>query len=307
MKRRHRHQSWTVLACNAAMLLFLFSCSFGARAASAGEVLRLPIDLLQGQDFSYYRELLVRSLAALGVRATLPVHDTVPQTRMMWNLERGITSLRPLLETHVRNCRLTEVPVDLTDGRIGQRVFLVPRSQKSRFAGVRDLDDLRATQAVAALGQDWFDIRIWRANQLPYQVIPGDWHRIYGMLRVGGRHIDYFPRGINEVLEEARKHPGLVIEPHLLLVYERDFRFYLSPRYAHYEPLIEKALRKARDSGLMARLQRKYWGNVEQALHLSSRQTIHLFTPPVRESQSGVKPRCNNAASLSGSSGRLKK
>jgi len=306
MIRRRRQSGRTALICNAVAMALLL-CASGVQASPGVKTLRLPVDLLPGQDFSYYRELLVRSLAGLGVKALLPVHDTVPQTRMLWNLKRGITSLRPLLETRGRDCRLTEVPVDLTDGRIGQRVFLVPPSQKSRFAGVQDLNDLRATHAVAAFGQGWFDIRIWRANQLTYRVIPGDWSRIYEMVRVGGRHIDYFPRGINEVLSEARQHPGLVIEPHLLLVYDRDFRFYLSPPYAQYEPLIEKALRKARDSGLMARLQRKYWGNVEQALHLSRRQTIHLFTPPGGEGQNGVKPRCSSAVSLSGRRGRLKK
>lgn len=286
------------------LALLLSSPAFAAHPVRP---LRLPIDLLPGQNFGYYRELLVRSLATLNVPVKLPVHGTVPQTRMFRDLDKGITALRPLLQTRRRDCRLTEVPVDLTGGLIGQRIFLVRAADRQHFAHVHSLDELRATHAVAAFGQGWFDIRIWQANHLPYQVVSGDWTRIYAMLQAGNRGFDYFPRGANEILGEAREHADLVIEPHLLLVYHRDFRFYLSSPYARYEPLIEAALKKARGSGLMAHLQQKYWGGLAQKLHLADRQVIHLATPDRPTTQSPKQTRCSSAVVSSGDRGLLKK
>ncbi|USX17158.1 hypothetical protein NHH88_15715 [Oxalobacteraceae bacterium OTU3CAMAD1] len=43
----------------------------------------------------------------------------------------------------------------------------------------------------------------------------------------GNRRVDYLPRGVTEVLAEARSHPELAVEQHLLLAYQADFRFYL--------------------------------------------------------------------------------
>lgn len=240
----------------------------------------LPIDLLPDNEFAYYRELVIASLKSIGVSAEFQVHAVVSQPRMLRDLRKGVTALRPLLPSAALDGELVQVPVDLTGGRIGERVLLVRPDERERFADVTNLEAFRATGAVAAFGEHWFDVAVWRANQLPLRTLSGDWSRIFGMLQAGGRGIDYFPRGINEVLSDAKRHPGLVIEPHLLLVYDRDFRFYLSRPYAKYAPLIERALRNAEASGLMAALQQKYWGKVDRILALDQRQRLNLYTPP---------------------------
>ncbi|WP_097459456.1 hypothetical protein [Mangrovitalea sediminis] len=254
--------------------------SAGAQTIAPPRNIIFPIDLLPDNEFAYYRELLVESLKNVGVTAEFQVHATVSQPRMLRDLQQGITALRPLLPSRAVDSTLVQVPVDLTGGRIGERILLVRPDERERFAGVTDLDQLRATGAVAILGGHWFDVAVWRANRLPLHTLSGDWSRIFGMLQAGGRDIDYFPRGVSEILSDAKRYPQLAIEPHLLLVYDRDFRFYLSRPYARYASLIESALEAARASGLMATLQQKYWGGVDRALSLDQRRRIHLYTPP---------------------------
>lgn len=279
----------------------------GFAAGDSPQTWVFPIDHLKDDHYRYYQALLVQALAAQGIRLQFVVQGEVSQPRMMRDLEKGRTAIRPMLPTARRDCLLTQVPVDLTDGRIGERVLLIRPSESERFKQVQTVDQLRATGAVAALGAHWFDISVWRANQLPYRVQSGDWSHIYDMLRVGGRGIDYFPRGVNEVLSEAEQHPGLMIEPHLLLTYNRDFRFYVSAPYAKDVPAITRALRQAQASGLMARLRREYWGNLAQALDLPGRQRINLFTPPLPTAQSSARPDCNNSVRRPDDTGLLKK
>ena len=271
--------------CQALLYCACMGAVTGLQAQETGttdptQSLVLPVDALPTESFAYYRELLESSAAAIGVNLKLAMRDPVPQPRMMWNLEHGITALRPLLQNAERDQAFTPVAVDLTGGRVGQRVLLVAAAHRDLFQDVHSLHDLQSLGARAGMGKGWFDVDVWHANHLQVTPVAGDWTHIFSMLRAGLRGIDYFPRGVTEVSAGPQVPPGLVVEPHLLLVYDRDFRFYLSRPYARYKQLLEKALHKAKASGLMQSLQEKYWGASVQALHLPDRDVIHLALPP---------------------------
>ena len=99
------------------------------------------------------------------------------------------------------------------------------------------------------------------------------------MLSSKKRGIDYFSRGVNEILSEAKIHSHLDIEENLMLVYKRDFFFYLSNQNSHLQSIIKKSLRQAKYSGLMDKLIQDYWGESFKNLKLERRIRIDLETP----------------------------
>ncbi len=243
------------------------------------ETIVLPIDYINGEQFGYYADLLELSTAQIGVHLILDTHAIVTQPRMEYNMKYGLTALRPFVRSAKRDNQFTPVEIDLTNGLIGKRIAFLAPEKIHLFSDVRSLEQLQAVGAKAGLGLNWFDVQVWESNSLAVTPIDGDWQRIYDMLYAGNRRIDYFPRGINEILTESMTRPELAIDPHLLLVYDRDFRFYLSRPYAEYKPLLEKALREAARSGLMQRLQQKHWGELYEALNLQERTVIRLDLP----------------------------
>lgn len=247
-------------------------------AVEDGIALVFPVRA-EDDTYLYYEELLRRSLEAAGHRIRLEFTESLPQKRAVEMLERGEISLYPLLETAERDEKFVPVRVDLVGGLLGHRVLLVPSGRSAVYAGVNSLEDFRRLGAVGSLGEDWFDCRVWESNGLPYLAVSGDWRSIYEMLERGDRGIDYFSRGVTEIVEDAKGHPGLEIEPRLVLFYDRDARFYLSRSAAVYRDVIESALREAEESGLMDEIIRKYWGEDLRALGYDERLKIRLDTP----------------------------
>jgi ABC-type amino acid transport substrate-binding protein len=99
------------------------------------------------------------------------------------------------------------------------------------------------------------------------------------MVASKNRGIDYFPRGANEVAAEAKDNPDLAIEPKLLLVYPRDFRFYLSKNNASLKATLETALAAAEKSGLQQKLVTEFFGPAIAGLNLDKRIKIELKNP----------------------------
>lgn len=234
----------------------------------------------EDNSHEYYQQLLEQSLAAIGQPIPLQLTEPLPQKRATEMLAANKISLLWMLQTAERDAKFVPVEVDLTNGLISQRILLIRPQDAERFAQVRTVDDLRQLAAVGAFGKGWFDAKVWEYNQLPYLEVDGDWSVIYAMVANGQRGLDYFSRGFTEVRADATAHPKLMIEEHLVLVYARDFRFYLAPAAAHYRPVLEQALTQARDSGLMDELIRAFWAEDFALLSWEARHQIQLATPP---------------------------
>ncbi|MCG9724943.1 hypothetical protein [Vibrio brasiliensis] len=259
-------------------LFTVLLCAFSSLAMAKDSITLTLASQMDG-GHRYYHELIYEALTEAGydVRIEVP-SEHIPQKRVLKMVEANQLSMTWLIATKERDKRYVSIDVPLTNGLIGKRVLLIPPKLQPVFDKVTDLDDLRATQKVAGLGVNWFDVDVWRANRLKIYRQDGEWRNLYDRLTLNGA-VNYFPRGLNEVGSEAEQHPNLAIEQRLLLVYERDFKFYLSPDMAPYRTKIEQALIQAKSSGLIDRLVKKHWGASIEQLKPAQRVVIKLELP----------------------------
>lgn len=231
------------------------------------------------QTSAYYLELLQQAVAAQGHSISLEILD-IPQQRAVHWLEHNKIDLIWLISSQQRNGKYASIPINLTNGLIGKRVFFIRPEDQHRFSTIKTLTDLRNSQLTAAMGRSWFDAEVWQLNKLRFREDSGEWRDIFRILPYANRSpYDYFPRGANEIITEAQQHPKLAIERNLLLVYDRDFRFYFSERGQPHIKLLAKALKHAQQSGLLDKLMRKHWHSQLEQLKLEQRTTIYLQTP----------------------------
>ena len=245
-------------------------------------VITLHIAMLEehSDQHLFFHDLLEQSLRAIGYAPELVVHR-LPQLRANMHLQTGDISILWMLESRARNQRFVPVRVGLTNGLIGHRLMLIRQGDQRRFAGITQAEDIRRQKLHTALGKNWFDVDVWQVNQLPYVVVDGNWKTMFTLLEKG--RIDYLSRSVIEILQEDKEHPELIVESELMLVYDRDYYFYLSHSGKHagapYQQILEKALNQARVSGLMDRLIQKHWADDLQLLNYFQRRSLHLKTP----------------------------
>lgn len=229
----------------------------------------------------YFHELLVTAIREAGHEPVLTTRR-MPQLRTKEELAQGNISIYWMVESAERNERFIPIEVGLTDGLIGKRILFIRKGDQHLFDQVKTLDDFRDLGLVGGLGKRWYDVKVWKANNLRFREEGGNWQSIFRKIPLG-RDYDYFSRGINEILEEAERYPELAIERRLVLIYDRDFRFYLSDRGKNpgklHREVLEKALVRARESGLIEKLVQKYWSGNLKRLNYENRVKIHLETP----------------------------
>lgn len=223
----------------------------------------------------YYKELLATILAREGHLAAIELVMDKPHLRERDMMDEGSLSVIWLIRSNARDQRYIPVPVSLTNGLIGKRVLLVPPADKDAYKDIKTLADFRRLGKIGGFGLSWYDTGVWRINQLPYLEV-ANWRLIYKMIADHTRDMDYFSRGFNEVVSEAEQHPELVIEPHLMLTYDRDFIFYVSPKFPELAAILEKALIKARDNGLIDQLIKEHWARNYDILKPEQRTIIKL-------------------------------
>jgi len=243
------------------------------------EGLKLILPTYTDNTHEFYIELLQKSLDAAGVKYTVELQKDLPQNRAVQMVDEGQLSLIWLLASAERDAKYTRVDVGLTSGLIGQRILLISPDKQADYANVQTLDDFRKLGKVGGFGKNWFDVKVWAANDLKYQEIDGEWRVIYDMVAAGNRDMDYFSRGFTEILGDALAHPNLQIEEHLVLIYDRDFYYYLSSTAKYYKGTIENALLKAKADGLIDELVQKYWADSFANLNMDKRVKIQLETP----------------------------
>ena len=261
-----------------ALSFLIFLICFYASSVSADRI-KLKLAILPDGKHRYYHELLDIALKNAGHNPSIERFGGLTQEQIDQNLSAGRLTLHWFLQTKARDERFVPVKVGITNGLIGQRILFIPKGQQSIYDQITGLEDLRRMGKSAALGKIWFDVDVWKHNRLKVSTQDGDWRAIYQKVAKEEPGFDYFPRGCNEVIDEALQHPELDIERHLLLIYDRDFYFYLSKANAKYQTILESALNTFKNSGAMNHLIRKHWAGALNILGYDDRKRIYLETP----------------------------
>ncbi|WP_020406130.1 hypothetical protein [Hahella ganghwensis] len=248
---------------------------------SLAEKIDLKVGLIRAGGQQYFVDLLQQSMEVMGHDVSIDILEDLPQARTVYMVQNGDLSLTWLIQTDERDHEMVPIEVGITNGLIGHRVLLIPPTEQHVYDEVYSLDDFRELNKVGVLGKNWYDVKVWKFNDLPYIEREGGWQaKVYRQIASGRRGLDYFSRGVFEVVEEADQHPYLMIENNLLLIYDRDFRFYLSKKAEKYKAIVLESVLAARESGLMDRLIRKHWASAFERLSLDHRRQILLKNPP---------------------------
>lgn len=252
-----------------------------ALAASKAAPLELRIAVPSDPRATYFIRLLEESLQLIDQPYHIQYVQDIPARRMWAMLGNDRINLFYGMQSKDKDSskQILAVRHGLTNGLIGQRVLLIRRADAEIFARVKSVRDLKKTGLIAGFGAGWGDTKVWRAAGLPLYEHNAPWSTIYAMVAAGNRHVDYLPRGVNEVLAETRLNPELVVEQRLLMVYPADLVFYLSSSAAAYRPIIERALKEAESTGLKARLLEEAFGADLKALNLNRRLRLQLAAP----------------------------
>lgn len=253
----------------------LFSLLFSASATAQ----TLKMAAFSDNTHAYYHALLTEALAAAQKPVTVERRLDVPQPRIGSMLDDGSLDVHWFVQSAERDRQFVGVTFPLTKGLIGQRVLLIRPADQGKYAAIQSVADLKASGLVGGFGQGWFDVAVWKANGLPVMEQAGEWRTLYKMVAAGDRKVDYFSRGVTEIGPEAAANPDLAIEKNLLLVYERDFRFYLSQKAKDYAKPLADGLAQLQQNGRQAALLQTHFGDTLAALGIDSRRKLTLTTP----------------------------
>lgn len=253
--------------------------SAGTTAVSPGKQIELTVANRNRGRNRYFTDLLEQALIEYGYKPKIEYLGVVSYQRQMVFMDDGTISLMWRLRSKARDKAFLRVDTPLTGGLIGQRVFFITKGTQHKFNNIQSLKDLQSSALVGGFGEKWFDIEVWKHNSLPYLELRGATKKIYPMLQSGNRGFDYFSRGINEILNEAKLYPEIDIEQNLLVVYPLDSYFYLGKSAVAHHKVISEAMQHAQKSGLIQRLTKTYFGELEETLKLKDRHKIHLSLP----------------------------
>ena len=170
--------------------------------------------------------------------------------------------------------------IPITNNLLGTRLIFIPKGTAKDYQNIYTLDDLRKSGKVGGFGRGWSDVNIWKKNKLPYlEKENGNWSAIFTMMAKKTRGIDYFSRGVIEILPEKaaiidKKNLALEVEPNLIFKYNGDFLIYLNKKNGELNKIIETALLNAQKSGLITKTVEEFWKKDFEELNVKKRRVI---------------------------------
>lgn len=239
----------------------------------------LNIPVQGNENDRYFIDLIERAFSQMKLDIKVVKLKDIARKRQVEFLKQNKLSLVWRLKAGWRDKMFSRVNVGLTDGAIGQRVFLIPKGTQPRFQGIKNKHDFITRNLVAVFGENWFDVAIWQFNNLPHVEISGRRDKIFTMLNSGNRGFDYFSRGIIQIKHEHAMHPELDIESGLLLEYDSDYYLYLNSELAYLKKGLENVLNGFSDNGVISELLNKHFGDLAVDLKLNQRAKIKLEMP----------------------------
>lgn len=167
--------------------------------------------------------------------------STVTEDRIEKELIDGTLDIMWSATTVKKEQLFLPVRIPLFKGLLGNRAIIVHEDNKTIFANVKTLEDLR--KFTFGQGRNWADTEILRANGL--KVENGTYQGLFMM--TDGKRFDGFPRGIHEPYAEIQKYPDLklAVDENILLIYKMPFYLFVTPKKPELAEALHKGLMQA--------------------------------------------------------------
>lgn len=167
------------------------------------------------------------------------------------------------------------VPVDLTQGMIGQRVLIIRAGEQERFSRIKTLTDLKKLRI--CIGSDWPDADIMQAAGFSLKKLP-QYEALFTSL--ASKDCDAISRGMHEAPEEIRSWPklDLALETDLLIRYPARNLFYVHPQRPRLAERLQTGLKKSLENGDFQRLFQLYFDDA-LSLQQQKRRVFQLDNP----------------------------
>ncbi|WP_421845305.1 hypothetical protein [Marinobacter sp.] len=275
-------------------LSVLSLCLFSAPLPAAAPVAIDP--QANGRDYVlWYRNYdspAIRALVELALKKTPEYGDfrvirseELSQGRALRELTDGqsrLVDIANVATSAEREEFLTAIPFPVDGGLLGFRVCVVLPESLPKFAGIKNLDDLRASQIWIGQGSHWPDTQVLEANGIPV-VTHSRYEILFGMLR--NKRFDCFARGVSEVLYdlEMEQDPNLVIEPNLLIAYPMPSYLFVGPNDQETAHRLQLGIERAIYDGSFSDFLRAYYARAVRDLNLDTRTVIALENPFLSE------------------------
>jgi len=272
----------------AALLLVLTLATQPTRAA--GPVMRYiyhppesRLDVRYRYHWEILRTALERTKAKWGPYEMVP-SEMMTERRQAFEMKHATGKLTVMYLSTTpefeRDLVPVRIPVDKNLG--GYCVLLIRKEEKSLFAAIRTLDDLRKFRYGFGLG--WIDVDILRANH--FDVVTGSsYDGLFEML--AQKRFDVFLRGATEVLDEYEQRkkalPDLAIDDGILIYYPLPMYFWF-PRTDEGWRLAaraEEGMRMMIADGTYDAIFDKYQRPKIERLHLKERRIFTIENPYV--------------------------
>lgn len=229
------------------------------------ELLRLALEKTRKEYGNFTMRAIPPRNYVRSVKAA--VDNTYPNLIIETSYEQALT--------HHAKLDFINFPMDL--GVLGYRVCFINPKLKESGKKIESLDDLR--QYTFAHGVGWADTTIFRHNGLKVQEID-NYDGMFLMI-IGGR-VDFFCRGVNEILGELEQFSHLeelTIDEQFLLVYPLPRFFYLNIKNKLAKERIELGLQRAYADGSLQLLWKANFQPSLTLVNLDKRKLIQLENP----------------------------
>lgn len=223
--------------------------------------------------------ILSKTAPEYGPSAVIPYYKKDPtQPRSVLLLKEGKVDLLYLSPTKKLLEETDVIKIDIHNGMLGYRVFIIRKEDRDKFSRINTLDDLR--QFKGGFGSQWGDFKIFALNRLPV-VGAVSTHTLLNML--DKNRFDYFHRGLHEAWAELEKQkerfPDLVVEETLALVYDFPVYFVFSKANRPLKKRFEKGFNIILNDGSFKELYLKNFGGYAKKAKLNSRKILRINYP----------------------------
>lgn len=200
------------------------------------------------------------------------------QTRCIAFLKRGDVGLVYLPPTKERLRDFNAIKIDIHNGMLGYRVFIVRKDDQETFAKVKTIEQLR--NLTGGFGSQWGDYKIFGLNKLPVVGVANT-HVLLKML--AGKRFDYFHRGLHEAWVETTSNrnefPMLVVEKTIALVYDFPVYFMFNKENQALKTRFKKGFEIIKDDKSYQKLFLKNFGDIVKQAQLTKRNLISIEYP----------------------------